>query len=271
MEHARRAAVLLSGEQGNEFVNTLTRAADPPIDLSKNISIEEWLFHRKVVESLRRREIRFTVGGGFAFSAYSGRWRNTKDLDLFILPSDRESAILTVTDAGFSDYFEQLPYDPAWIYRGYREGHIVDLIWAMANHSTFVDENWLGSSRSIMVHGLELPLVPVEELIYSKLYVLQRERCDWPDLFNIIYRQSERLDWERLINCVGNDAPLLGAVMRVFAWLCPEPAAALPRWIWERLCVLPPDAAPGRGVDRGRIAMIDTRDWFGPAGIEGLS
>ena len=244
--------------------------AAAPIDLTDNISVEEWLFHRRVVESLGKRGIRFAVGGGVAFSAYSGRWRNTKDLDLFILQADRDSAIQAVTEAGFSDYFDQLPYDPAWIYRGYKEGHIVDLIWAMANHSTFVDEQWLGPSRSVLIHGLELPLTPVEELVFSKLYVIQRERCDWQDLFNIIYRQGERLDWPRLLEIVGIDAPVLGAMMRVYAWLCPEPATALPGWIWERMCVLPPDPAPGRGVDRGRIALIDTRDWFGPSGIEGV-
>jgi hypothetical protein len=240
------------------------------IDLTDNISIEEWLFHRRVVEALAAGGIRFSVGGGLAFSAYSGRWRNTKDLDLFVLQSDRESAIQAVTEAGFCDYFDQCAYDPAWIFRGYKEGHIVDLIWAMANHSTFVDDQWLNSAQAIRIHGLTLPLTPVEELIYSKLYVLQRERCDWPDLFNIVFRCGEQIDWQRLLARVGPDAPLLGAMMRVYTWLCPEPAASLPEWIWEPMSQIPPPPAPGRGIDRGRIALIDTRDWFGPAGIEGL-
>src|SRR5205809_3780407 len=96
-----------------------TAVAESVIDLSDNISTEEWHSHERVVQSIRRRGIRFVVGGGLAFSAYSGRWRNTKDLDLFILQSDRDAAIQSVTEAGFSDYFDQLPYDPAWIYRGY--------------------------------------------------------------------------------------------------------------------------------------------------------
>jgi hypothetical protein len=174
-----------------------------------------------------------------------------------------------VTQAGFSDYFDRAPYDPAWIYRGYDEGNIVDLIWAMANHSTFVDESWLRPIQHIRIHGLLLPLVPVEELIFSKLYVLQRERCDWPDLFNIVYRQAAWLDWKRMLELVGADTPLLGAMMRVYAWLCPEPASELPEWIWGPMCVVAPDSAPGRGVDRGRIAQLDTRDWFGPSGIGG--
>ena len=245
--------------------------SDPSIDLSNNISIEEWHSHQRVVECVRGRDIRFAVGGGLAFSAYAGRWRNTKDLDLFILPSDREGAIQAVTEAGFIDYFDQTPYDTAWIYRGYKEGHIVDLIWAMANHSNFVDEEWMTSNLSLRIHGLDLPLAPVEELIFSKLYVMQRERCDWPDLFNIVNRQGMEIDWDRLIERVGPDAPLLGAMMRIYAWLCPEPAAGLPAHIWEKIGVIAPEPAPGRGVDRGRIALLDTRDWFGPAGIEDVT
>ena len=245
-------------------------AAEAPIDLSDNISIEEWHSHQRVVEFLRQREIRFAVGGGLAFSAYAGRWRNTKDLDLFILPADRDAAIQAVTEAGFADYFDQLPYDPAWIYRGYNDGHIVDLIWAMANHSNFVDEQWLGCKHSVLIHGLQIPLTPIEELIFSKLYVMQRERCDWPDLFNIVNRQGKAIDWARLVERLGPDAPLLGAMMRIYSWLCPEPAGELPLDLWERLGVLAPEPAPGRGIDRGRIALLDTRDWFGPAGIESV-
>ena len=30
-------------------------------------------------------------------------------------------------------------------------------------------------------------MLPPEELIWAKLYVLQRDRSDWPDILNLLY------------------------------------------------------------------------------------
>jgi hypothetical protein len=75
------------------------------------------------------------VGGGLAIGVCTGTWRDTKDIDSYVLPKDREILKGILTRAGLDDYYNQLPYDRAWIYRSIRDKVIVDVIWAMANHS----------------------------------------------------------------------------------------------------------------------------------------
>src|SRR5256885_16546155 len=77
---------------------------------------DQWPLYKQAIQAVRRAGISFLVGGGFGLAAYTGRWRNTKDMDLYIVPGDRERTIQALTEEGFGDYYETLPYDPGWIY-----------------------------------------------------------------------------------------------------------------------------------------------------------
>src|SRR5947209_1169522 len=116
---------------------------DDAIDWSSFITDEEWEIYRSVIERAEARGLRFAVGGGLAFSYYAGRARNTKDMDLFILPAESEAMTEATLQAGMEDYFGREEYERHWIYRAYKDGVIVDLIWAMANRHAEVDESWL--------------------------------------------------------------------------------------------------------------------------------
>ena len=233
-------------------------------DLSQLMPEEDWDRNRAVLEIACAHKQRIVLGGGLAFSAYSQRWRNTKDFDLFILPASRDAMIAVTREAGFEDYYDQEPYDRSWIYRGFRDGVILDLIWTMPNHRMEVDEAWLTRGREIRMHDWRLKLLPPEELLWSKLYVMQHDRCDWPDLLNVLYAQGERLDWPHLIWRVGEDAPVLGGLLSLFRWLCPARAQALPTWIWEHLSLIAPAVGYGDSEDGRRARLLDTRDWLGP-------
>jgi hypothetical protein len=228
------------------------------------MSDQEWNLHRQIIDAANERELPFALGGGLAFSTYSERWRNTKDLDLFIRPRDREEFIEITREAGFADYFDQKEYDRSWIYRAVREDVVVDLIWTMPNHRMEVDDAWVHMGRRVDVRGICLRLLPVEELLCSKIYVLQRDRCDWPDLMNVLYAEGPAMDWGRLIDRLGPDMPLLSALVSVFGWLCPERARELPHWLWTRLEIAPPFGGVDCDGRSDRAPLIDTRDWFGP-------
>jgi hypothetical protein len=234
------------------------------LDWGERVPAQEWALYRAVMEGMRAAGLPFAVGGGFAFSAYSGRWRYTKDLDLYLLPADRDAAAAVLTGLGFTDYFTRLPYDRDWIYRGYQDGVIADLIWAMANYRTWVDAAWLTRGPAVQAGGLTFRLIPPEELIWTKLYIMQRERCDWPDLFNVLHGVAGVVDWEHLLTRVGDDARLLGGLLSAFSWLCPDRASAIPAWVWDRLGVLQPVPGPGCANLQGRVALFDRRDWFSP-------
>lgn len=227
-----------------------------------SIPDEDWIIYRHVIVEARKRGIPFAVGGAFAIATYTGNLRNTKDLDLYITAQYREAMIDILTGAGLSDYHSLRPYDRGWIYRGIRNGVIVDVIWSMANRRSLVDDDWVRRGPRINLRGEALRVLPPEELIWAKLYVIQRDRCDWSDVLNILYSTAATLDWQRLLARVSDDTPLLAGVMSVFAWLFPGRVGGLPSWLWERLRVSPPPAAGQPDVDPERVRLLDTRPWL---------
>lgn len=225
------------------------------------ISEEDWNPYREALQALRQAGIPFLLGGGFALASYTGRWRDTKDIDFYIKPSDRDRAVAALAAAGFTDYFKRLPYDRKWIYRSTKDGVIVDIIWSMANQRAQVDEIWFERAVKVSIRGEQLSVIPKEELVWCKLYILQRDHCDWTDVFNLLYACSDSLDWEHLLRRLEDDAPLLKALLTVYGWLCPNYIWRLPESLWLALEMpVPSSAPPPRG--RERIRLLDSRYWF---------
>jgi len=57
------------------------------------ISRDEWGVYRQAIEAVREAGVRFLLGGGFALAGFTGRWRDTKDIDFYIAPQDRDRAV----------------------------------------------------------------------------------------------------------------------------------------------------------------------------------
>jgi hypothetical protein len=245
-----------------------TPRVETPIDVSwaHLIPPEQWSVYERVIKRASERGLKFALGGGLAFSHYANRWRNTKDLDLYIRPEDRDAMIAVLHETGLRDYYEVQGYDRQWIYRSHNgEGIIVDIIWQMANYRAQVDEGWLKRGELVQINGWALRLLPAEELLWSKLYVMQRERCDWGDLLNILYSRGPRIDWNHLLARVGEDKRVLAALIEIFTWACPDRARELPVWLWGELGIESPNfGALAPEVDNRHIRLLDSRDWFGP-------
>jgi hypothetical protein len=222
---------------------------------------DQWVTYRAALRAAREESLPCLLGGGFGLAAYTGRWRNTKDMDFYVLPKDRHRMIGALTEAGFSDYYNTLPYDRGWLYRSTRDGIIVDVIWSMANRRAEVDPSWFVPAPTISIHDQVLHVVPAEELFWCKIYVFQRDHCDWTDAINLIYAVAPQFDWDRLIRLLGDDLPILRAVLTLFDWLTPSRAAQLPQTLRSRL-----DLRPGKPISRTeeerRISMLDSRAWF---------
>jgi hypothetical protein len=230
---------------------------------SHRLPDQEWRVYRRVAQEARKAGVRFAFGGAFATAVYTGDLRNTKDFDFYILPEDREAMKEAIGRAGLTDHFDRLPYDRSWIYRGSQGDVLVDAIWAMANQRAMVDTLWLSRGPLVEIRGDQLRAIPIEELIWSKLYVLQRDRTDWGDVLNVIAAQTESVEWPHLLNRLGEDAPLLTAVLVLFAWLDPVRALVIPPAVWDELGVRPPAPnAPNAIGPQARAALLDSRPWF---------
>ncbi len=216
-----------------------------------------------MIDQAIERNIEFALGGAFAVAVYTGSWRNTKDLDLYVMPGDRDAMIEVLTKCGLRDYFDTKPYDRWWIYRGVRDDTIVDVIWAMANHRQTIDELWM-SGPIIDIHGRKLKVLPAEAMLWDKLYIMQRDRCDWPDLLNLLYSVGPDVDWDHLLCRIGDDLPLVTAVLSVFRWLSPARVQTMPEWIWDRVGLPPAPHSAAPEIDWRRASLLDMRPWYGP-------
>ena len=230
------------------------------LDWAQQIPDEEWGVYERAISAIRQTGRPFMLAGAFSLATYTGRWRNTKDIDFYVMPEDRQPLTEALTAAGFADYYDKLPYVRHWIYRAHSADCIVDLIWAMANQRAQVDEQWFERATHVTVHGEQLLVVPAEELLWCKLYVLQKDRCDWPDIFNLIHSIDGNLDWDHLVDRMGDDLPLLVGLLNVYCWLCPGTDLKLPQ---QLRAVLPScGQASGPMEDQCHIDWLDTRPWF---------
>jgi len=213
-----------------------------------------------IVRAAVERRISFAIGGSLAMAVFGGFTRPSKDLDIYVRPEDKDAMVKLTGDLGLVDYYDKRPYDRTWIYRSAFDEEIVDVIWTMANHRTEVDDHWISCGPTVDFDGQTLRLIPIEEMIWSKLYVLQRDRCDWPDVINLIDQVRGRVDWLRLRKRLGDDFALLGAVLGVYSWLRPKEAGELPTWLWaESIAQFHHGDSE---ITRHRASLIDTRPWL---------
>lgn len=247
-------------------VRVQRRRAPYPIHLPERIEDyipdEQWTIFQPAIRAVRALQVPFAIGGGLAISLYTGQWRNSKDIDLYILPQHREAVIGAVLGTGLTDYFDELPYDRSWIFRAARDGVIVDVMWALANGAGEVDPVWLARGSSAEVRDESLRLLAPEEMFWSKVHVVQRDRCDWPDLLNLLYTTGPHFDWARVLQRMAGHERLLASMLSLFAWIAPGRAQLLPDWLWKRLHLAAPLSGPTRSDEH--VRLLDTRDWFTP-------
>ena len=135
----------------------------------------------------------------------------------------------------------------------------------MANQRAIVDDEWLSRGPEVMIRGEKLRALPVEELVWTKLYVLQKERCDWGDVFNLLNAESPSMDWDHLLNRMGDDQALLAGALAVFGWLAPDRADEIPPSVYSRLGIRGREGQKSTDSS-GRVHLLDSRPWFTPHG-----
>ncbi|MDB6057907.1 MAG: hypothetical protein JWO95_1751 [Verrucomicrobiales bacterium] len=230
------------------------------------ISVQQWAICKRAIDALRAEKVDFLLGGAYGLALYTGRLRDTKDADFFILPEHAPRAAAALARAGFQDYHPKLAYDRRWIYRSTMDDFIVDLIFRMANRRSDIDEVWFQRAHDVSIHGDKLKVIPPEEMLWQKSYVMQRDRCDWPDVINILYVSGHLLDWEHLINRAREDEALIFGLLHVFEWLCPDKARKIPEFVRQRAGLPPALLGMDDEVTRRRAMLLDSRNWFAPMG-----
>jgi hypothetical protein len=181
-------------------------------------------FYRQSMTALQAAGVPFLVGGAYAFARYTGIVRHTKDLDLFVHPRDSDRALEELKKIGCS---VELSF-PHWLGKAYCGGEFIDLIFSSGNGIARVDDLWFRYSVDEEVLGLPAKLCPAEEMIWSKSFILERERYDGADVAHLLRARADDLDWDRLVSRFGSHWPVLLSHLILFGYIYPDEAERIP-------------------------------------------
>jgi hypothetical protein len=185
------------------------------------------------------------VAGAYAFFEYTGIFRDTKDLDVFLRERDVDDAFRVLEGAGFRTEL----LDPGWIGKAYRGEWFVDLIFSSGNGVATVDDLWFQHARPARVMGVDVLLAPPEEMIWSKAFVLERERYDGADVNHLLRAVGGELDWGRLLFRFDRYWEVLFSHLLLFRFAYPGERSKVPDRVLE--CLLA-RAAAEVGTDHPR-------------------
>jgi len=182
------------------------------------------MFYAEALELLESSGIPFLIGGAFAQSRYTKRYRETKDLDLIIKRSD-VPALLSVFDK--AGYRTELPF-PHWLAKIHSGDFVLDVVYGSGNGVLEVDDDWFKYATNGQVLGRAVRLCPVEELLWSKAFIQERERFDGGDVLHLLHAHAGALDWDRLLARFGDHWPVLLGHIVLFYFVYPDRRGTIP-------------------------------------------
>jgi hypothetical protein len=188
-------------------------------------------FYRRVVAGLAAARIPFMVGGGYAFSRHTGIDRPCRDFDVFVVPDDAPRVLQHFACRGYKTRLAH----PHWLGKIYFRGRQVDVIYASGNGLARVDQEWFDHAPRSHVLGRLVRLCPIEEMIWSKAFVMERERFDGADVLHLIRTGGADLDWDRLLRRFGDYAHVLLAHVALFDFAFPGERTRVPERVRRQL------------------------------------
>jgi hypothetical protein len=188
-------------------------------------------FYGRLLKILTKSGIPFLIGGGYAFQRHTGFARPVRDLDVFVLPSDAERVLRIFADLG---YRTELTF-PHWLGKIYKGKAYADVIFSSGNGVATVDESWFQHAADGEVLGQEVKFSPAEEMIWSKAFVMERERFDGADVIYLLLSRGRNLDWQRLRDHFREYPLVLLAHLVLLLFCFPSEVGVVPEWLWSEL------------------------------------
>jgi hypothetical protein len=210
----------------------------PPVDRAK-------LFYRRVLQTLNGAHVPFLVGGALALTRYTGVKRKMKDLDLMARRSDWPLIARVLRNEGIHT---RMAF-PHWLGKASTGHALVDIIFSGGSGVTPVDDEWFERSQGMRLWGHDVRVCPVEELLWSKAFVMERERFDGADVQHLILARGHRLDWRHLCKRFRGHERVLLAHVVLFGYIFPGESRRVPRWVTPYLLAQP--VTPP--IDRARL------------------
>jgi len=219
----------------------------------RDMDAQRFSVFANALRRLEQAQIPFVVGGAFALGHYTGIWRDTKDMDLFLQHENVGRAVQVLGRMGFRHWIEA----QHWLGKCQKEDSVVDLIFGFGNWLASVDRPWIERAQNGELFGVPVLIAPVEELILSKAYVAHRERFDGADVVHLLRASKGRLDWHHLLSRFGEHWELLLAYLLLFRFVYPSDRKLVPERVMElmvsRLQEQLRQPAPSERITRGPL------------------
>jgi hypothetical protein len=199
--------------------------------LAGDVEPQAQVCYGRALRALQAAGIPFLVGGAFALAHYAGILRRTKDLDLFVRRRDARDALSVL---GAEGYETCLPY-PHWLGKAISGDDFIDIIWSSGNGLAEVDDDWFVYAERSEVFGVAVDLCPVEEIVWAKSFIMERERYDGADVAHLLRARGDKLDWPRLFARFGAHYRVLLSQIILFGFIYPAEKERVPSWVLDDL------------------------------------
>jgi hypothetical protein len=183
------------------------------------------------VQKLTERGIPFLVGGAYALQRYTGIVRHTKDFDIFIRRGDYVRLMEVLKEAGCRT---ELTF-PHWLGKAHSGDEFIDVIFSSGNAVAEVDDEWFEHAVQGEVLGMTVLLSPAEEMIWSKAFVMERERYDGADIAHLIRAIGHEIDWQRLLKRFDTRWRVLLSHLVMYGFVYPAERKQVPDWVLNEL------------------------------------
>jgi hypothetical protein len=199
----------------------------------EHLAPETFAFYRACMRALNEAGADYLVGGAYAFARYTGIERHTKDFDIFTRQKDADGILRVLERLGCRTENTV----PHWLAKAYNDptGDFIDVIHSSGSGIAVVDDDWFTHSVPDTVLGVPVRLCPAEEIIWSKAFIMERERYDGNDVAHLLRARGRELDWERLRRRFGEHWRVLLSHVILFGFVYPAERDAIPSHVQEEL------------------------------------
>ncbi len=188
-------------------------------------------FYVHALDALNASGVPYLVGGAYAFARYTGIERHTKDLDLFARRDDAPRLLAVLAGIGYQG---DMTF-PHWLGKAFHGENFIDIIFSAGNNVARVDDLWFEHAIDDTVLGVPIKLIAPEEMVWSKGFIMERERFDGADIAHVLRACAERLDWDRLLVRFADHWQVLLTHLILFGFIYPGERQRIPARVMQTL------------------------------------
>ncbi|MBI5440964.1 MAG: hypothetical protein HY900_07120, partial [Deltaproteobacteria bacterium] len=122
-----------------------------------------------------------------------------------------------------------------WLGKAFFGKDSLDIIFRSANGYARVDDTWFRRAVEREVLGVPVLICPAEEMIWSKSFIMERERFDGADVAHLLLKCADTLDWDHLLDLFQEHWRVLLAHLVLFGFTYPSEKHRIPNRVMREL------------------------------------